>query len=189
MKIPSLAGFFFCAYFLNFQHLCMVMNRLIICSFILCQHCFCDGQNQNPTAVWRVGLTHEFQKFNQLSSVRIQLENNKKMFAVNLGFSPQKAVQNIFAPALTLDFARLVKIHHVFLGPVMQFSIETYVFGTRFTYLNASVGYRFALGEQWQIFQETTFGPTRETFTYLDKKNLQFTWNYHVKLGLQYALR
>lgn len=165
------------------------MNPLIFCCFILCLQGFCHGQDQEPTAVWRVGLTQEFQKFNQFSSVRVQLEKNKKIFAVNLGISPQKAVQNIFAPALSLDFAQLYKIRNVFLCPVIQFSTESYVFGTRFTYLNASLGYRFAIGEQWQFFQETTFGPTTETFTYLDQKNQQFTWNYHVKLGLQYALR
>jgi hypothetical protein len=111
------------------------------------------------------------------------------MFAANIGLSPQKVTQNIFALGLSIDYAKLWKIHRVFIGPVIVFSADTYVFGTRFTYLHASGGYRFAFGCKWQFYQETSFGPTTESFTYLDQMNQHFTWNYHVKLGLQYALR
>ncbi len=165
------------------------MNRLLICCFLLCPYFFCQAQNQHPTVVWRVGFTQEFQKFDQFSSISFQGEQNKNIFAVNLGLSPQKVVQNIFTPALTIDYAKLWEIHRVFVGPVIVFSADTHVFGTRFTYLHASVGYRFVSGKQWQFFQETSYGPTTETFIYLDQKNQQFTWNYHVKLGLQYAFR
>lgn len=189
MKIPSLAGFFFAFIFQIFQHLCVVMNRLLICCFLLCSCFFCQAQNKYSKSVCRIGFTQEFQKFDQFSSIRIQAEQNKNMFAVNLGLSPQKVAQHIFAPALSLDYTKLLEIQRVFVGPVIVFSADTHVFGTRFTYLHASLGYRFVSGKQWQFFQETSFGPTTETFTYLDQKNQQFTWNYHVKLGLQYALR
>lgn len=166
-----------------------MIKRLIICCFILCSYCFCQAQNQGLTAIWRVGLTQGFQKFNQFSIARIQCNKNNNLFAVNLGFSPQKATQHIFAPTASLDYACLWKLQAFLLGPVIAFSADSHVFGTRFIYLHGSVGYRFVLGQQWQFFQETTFGPTTETFTYLDQKNQQFTWNYHIRFGLQYALR
>jgi len=165
------------------------MIRRLICFFFLCQLLFCQAQEHSFSDVWRIGFTLEFQKFDQFSSIRIQCERNKNLFAFNIGLSPQKVTQNIFTPALTIDYAKLWEIHRVFVGPVIVFSADTHVFGTRFTYLHASLGYRFVSGKQWQFFQETSFGPTTETFTYLDQKNQQFTWNYHVKLGLQYALR
>jgi hypothetical protein len=189
MKIPSLAGFFFAFLFPIFQHLCVVMNRLLFCCFILCQLFFCQAQNQGLAAIWSVGINQEFQKFNQFSCARVQFTQNNNQFALNIGISPQKATQHIFAPSASIDYARLWKIHGVCVGPAIVFSLDSHVFGTRFMYLHASMGYRFVSGKKWQIFQESTFGPTEETFTYLDQKNQHFTWNYHVKLGLQYALR
>jgi len=188
MKIPSLAGFFL-HLFPEFSATLYVIHRLIFCCFILCQHWLCSAQNQVVSGVWRIGLAQEVQKFNQFSSARLQFEKNKNLFAVNLGFSPQKASQQIFAPSFTIDYARLWEIHRVFIGPVVMFSVDSHVFGTRFLYLHSSIGYRFAFGAKWQLFQESTVGPTKETFTYLAQKNQQFTWNYHIKLGLQYALR
>lgn len=111
------------------------------------------------------------------------------MLAVNIGLSPQKVTQKIFAPGFSIDYAKLWKIHRVFVGPIIVVSADTHIFGTRFTYLHASGGYRLIFGNQWQFFQETSYGPTMEKFTYLDQKNQHFTWNYHLKLGLQYALR
>jgi hypothetical protein len=166
-----------------------VIFRLLICCIFLCQNWFCQAQNTDDSVVWRVGLTQEFQKFNQFSSARFEFEKNKNLFAINLGISAQKASQQLFAPAVSMDYAHLWKINHIFLGPVICFSIDTHVFGTRFLYLHSSMGYRFAVGKQVQFFQETSIGPTSESFTYMDEKNQQFTWNYHVKLGLQYALR
>ena len=166
-----------------------VIHRLIICCFILCQHWLCSAQNEVAYSVWRIGLAQEVQKFNPLTRARIQVDRNENMFAVNLGLSAQKASQQIFAPSLAIDYARLWKIQRVFLGPVVDFSMDSYVFGTRFLYLHSSLGYRLAVGEKWQFFQEATLGPTMESFTYLSQKNQQFTWNYHVQLGLQYALR
>ncbi len=166
-----------------------MINRLIISFFFLCNFCFCQAQNTVESGFWSVGLIQEFQKFDQFLNTRIQFEQNKNLFAVNLGFSPQKTTQYIFAPTVSIDYARLWKFHRVSVGPVIVFSADTHVFGTRFSYLHASLGYRFVLGNQWQFFQETSFGPTTETFTYLDQKNQQFTWNYHFKLGVQYALR
>lgn len=188
MEIPSLAGFFL-RLFSEFSTPLYVIQRLIICCFILCQNWFCQAQNSGDSVVWRVGLTQEFQKFNQFSSARFQVEKNKNIFAINLGFSPQKASQQIFAPSFTIDYARLWEIHRVFIGPVVMFSVDSHVFGTRFLYLHSSLGYRLAVGEQWQFFQEVTIGPTMESFSYFGQKNQQFTWNYHIKLGLQYALR
>lgn len=166
-----------------------VIHRLIICYFILCQHWLCSAQNQVVSSVWRIGLTQEFQKFNPFTRARIQVDRNENLFAVNLGLSILKASQQILAPSLAIDYARLWKIHRVSLGPVVDLSIDSYVFGTRFLYFHSSFGYRLAVGEQWQFFQEATIGPTMESFTYSDQKNEQFTWNYHVKLGLQYVLR
>jgi hypothetical protein len=165
------------------------MIRRLICCFFLFQLLFCQAQEHSFSDVWRVGFTQEFQKFDQFSSIRIQGERNKNMLAVNIGLSPQKVTQNIFAPGFSIDYAKLWKIQHVFIGPVIVVSADTHVFGTRFTYLHASGGYRFVFGKQWQFFQETSFGPTTETFTYLNQKMQHFTWNYHVNLGLQYALR
>lgn len=163
--------------------------RLSLVFFIIYLPWFCPAQNQHASGVFRIGLTQELQKFNQFSSARVQFEKNKNLFAVNLGFSPQKASQQMFAPSFTIDYAYLWEIHCGFLGPVVMFSVDSYVFGTRFLYLHSSIGYRFAFGAKWQLFQESTVGPTKETFTYLAQKNQQFTWNYHIKLGLQYALR
>jgi hypothetical protein len=188
MKIPSLAGFFL-RLFSEFSAPLYVIYRLIICYFIFCQHWLCLAQNQVVTGVWRIGLTQEFQKFNPYSRARIQVERNKNLFAMNLGLSVQKASQQIFASSFAIDYAHMWKIQRVFLGPVMDISMDSYVFGTRFLYLHSSVGYRLALGEQWQFFQEATIGPTVESFSYLDQKNEYITWNYHIKLGLQYALR
>jgi hypothetical protein len=167
----------------------MVISRLIICSLFLCQPWFCQAQNQVDALAWRVGITQEFQKFNQFTSARIQVEKNKNIFAVNLGFSAQKASQQLFAPSVSIDYAKLYRIKRMFLGPVICFSVDTHVFGTRFLYLHTAVGYRITFGDQWQCFQETSMGPSSESFVYLDQKNQQFTWNYHVKLGIQYALR
>ncbi len=188
MKIPSLAGFFL-RLFSEFSAPLYVIHRLIICCFILCQHWFCSAQNQVASSVWRIGLTQEVQKFNPFTRARIQVDRNKNLFAVNLGLSVQKASQQIFASTFAIDYAHLWEIHRVSLGPVMDISIDSYVFGTRFLYLHSSVGYRLAFGEQWQFFQEATIGPTMESFSYLNQKNQQFTWNFHIKLGLQYALR
>ena len=163
--------------------------RLLICSLFLCQHWFCLAQNQEDSIFWKVGIVQEFQKFNQFSCARIQFQHDKNAFAVNLGFSTQKSSQQLFAPSLSIDYAKLWTINRVFLGPVICMSMDTHFFGTRFLYLHSSTGYRFAIGEKWQFFQETTIGPTRESFTYLDQKHQQYTWNYHVKLGLHYALR
>ena len=188
MKIPSLAGFFL-RLFSEFSAPLYVIHRLIFCCFILCQHGFCLAQNHVASRVWRIGLTQEVQKFTPFTRARLQFERNKNFFAVNLGLSSQKASQQIFAPSLAIDYAHLWKIHRVFLGPVMDVSMDSYVFGTRFLYLHSSLGYRLAVGEKWQFFQEATLGPTMESFSNLNQKNQQFTWNYHVKLGLQYALR
>lgn len=166
-----------------------VIHRLIICCFILSQHWLCSAQSQVAYRVWRIGLTQEFQKFTPLTRARLQFERNKNVFAVNLGLSTQKASQQIFAPSLAMDYAHLWKIQRVSLGPVVDFSMDSYVFGTRFLYLHSSLGYRLVIGEQVQFFQEAMLGPTMESFTYLGQKNQQFTWNYHLKLGLQYALR
>jgi len=163
--------------------------RLFVCCLFLYQCCFCQLQNQESTGILRIGLTQEFQKFNQFSCAWVQLTQNKKQFAFNIGISPQKASQHIFAPSASLDYARLWEIHGVFVGPVIVFSGDTHVFGTRFMYLHASGGYRFVSGKKWQFFQETSFGPTAETFTYLDQKNQHFTWNYHFKIGVNHALR
>ena len=188
MKIPSLAGFFLC-FSSEFSAPLYVIKRLIICCFILCQFWFCLAQNQVDARVWRIGITQEFQKFTSFTHARIQCERNKNYYAVNLGLSTQKASQQIFAPSMTLDYAHLWKINRISLGPVVDFSMDTYVFGTRFLYLHSSLGYRLTIGEQWQFFQEARLGPTMESFNYMDQKNQQFTWNYHLKLGLQYALR
>ena len=166
-----------------------VIHRLIFCCFILCQYWLCSAQNQVAPGVWHIGLTQEVQKFTPFTRARIQFERNKNFFALNLGLSAQKASQQIFAPSLAMDYARLWKIQGISLGPVVDFSLDSHVFGTRFLYLHSSLGYRLAVGQQWQFFQEATLGPTMETFSYLDQKNQQFTWNYHLKLGLQYALR
>ncbi|MEN9988023.1 MAG: hypothetical protein RLZZ585_1062 [Bacteroidota bacterium] len=187
MKIPSLAGFFLCL-FSEFSAPLYVIHRAIICYFILCQHWLCSAQNQVASFVWRIGLTQEIQKFNSFTHARIQCERNKNLFAVNLGLSIPKVSQQIFAPSLAIDYAHLWEIERISLGPVLGFSVDTHVFGTRFAYVHASAGYRFVIGERCQFFQESTFGPTSESFTYLDQKNQQFTWNYHFKLGLQYAL-
>jgi hypothetical protein len=188
MKIPSLAGFFL-HLFSEFSAPLYVIHRLIICFIILCQHWLCSAQNQVVSGVWRIGLTQEFQKFNPFTRARIQVDRNENIFALNLGLSIQKASQQILAPSLAIDYAHLWKIQRISLGPVIDFSMDSYVFGARFLYLHSSVGYRFAFGTKWQFFQEATVGPTTESFTYLDQKNEQFTWNYHIKLGLQYALR
>jgi hypothetical protein len=188
MKIPSLAGFFL-RLFSEFSAPLYVINRLKICCFILCHYWFCLAQNQVAPNVWRIGLAQEFQKFTPFTRVRLQWERDKNFYAVNLGLSVQKASQQIFAPSLTIDYARLWKIQGISLGPVVDFSMDSHVFGTRFLYLHSSLGYRLTVGEQWQFFQEATIGPTMESFTYLGQKNQQFTWNYHIKLGLQYALR
>ena len=166
-----------------------VIHRLIICCFILCQHWLCLAQNQVESGVRRIGLAQEFQKFTPFTRARLQCERNKSFFAVNLGFSIQKASQQLFAPSVAIDYAHLWKIKRIYLGPVVDFSMDSHVFGTRFLYLHSSVGYRLAVGEKIQFFQEVTIGPTIESFSYLSQKNQQFTWNYHVKLGLQYALR
>jgi hypothetical protein len=166
-----------------------VIHRLIIYCFILCQHWLCSAQNQVVSGVWRIGITQEFQKFNPFTRARIQVDRNENLFALNLGLSMQKASQQILAPSLAIDYPHLWKIQRIFLGPVMDFSMDSYVFGTRFLYLHASIGYRFTFGTKWQFFQEATVGPTTESSTYLDQKNQQITWNYHIKLGLQYALR
>lgn len=163
--------------------------RLLICCIFLCQTWFCQAQNSDDSVVWRVGLTQEFQKFNQFSSARFQVEKNKNIFAINLGFSAQKVSQQLFAPTVSFDFGKLWKINRIFLGPVICLSIDTHVFGTRFLYLHSSMGYRFAVGKQVQFFQETSAGPTSESFTHMDQKNQQFAWNYHVKFGVQYVIR
>lgn len=188
MKIPSLAGFFL-HLFPEFSASLYVIHRLIICCFILCQHGLCSAQNQVAPGVWYIGLTQEVQKFTPFTRARLQCERNKNFFAVNLGLSTQKVSQQIFAPSLAIDYAHLWKIHGISLGPVMDVSMDSHLFGTRFLYLHSSLGYRLAVGEKWQFFQEATLGPTMESFSNLNQKNQQFTWNYHVKLGLQYALR
>lgn len=175
--------------FSEFSASLYVIHRLIICCFILCQHWLCSAQNQVESCVWHIGLTQEVQKFTPFTRARLQFERNKNFFAVNLGLSTQKVSQQIFAPSLAIDYAHLWKIHPVFLGPVVDFSMDSHVFGTRFLYLHSSLGYRLAVGEKWQFFQEATLGPTMESFSYLNQKNQQFTWNYHLKLGLQYGLR
>jgi glutamine amidotransferase-like uncharacterized protein len=146
-------------------------------------------QNQESVGILRIGLTQEFQKFNQFTNARIEFERNKNLFAVNLGISAQKASQQLFAPAVSMDYAHLWKMNGIFLGPVICFSIDKHVFGTRFLYLHSSIGYRFAVGKHVQFFQETSAGPTTESFTNKDQKNQQFTWNYHVKFGVQYVIR
>ena len=166
-----------------------MIHRLIICCFILCQHGLCSAQNQVESCVWHIGLTQEVQKFTPFTRARLQCERNKNFFALNLGLSIQKASQQIFAPSLAMDYAHLWKIHGISLGPVMDVSMDSHVFGTRFLYFHSSLGYRLIVGVKWQFFQEATLGPTMETFSYLNQKNQQFTWNYHLKLGLQYALR
>lgn len=166
-----------------------MINRLIICCFFLCPFCSCQAQNSLESGFWSVGLIQEFHKFNQFSCARVQFEQNKNQFAINLGFSPQKATQHIFGSTASVDYARLWNIQRVFFGPVIVFSADTHVFGTRFSYLHSSLGYRFVIGKQWQFFQEGTVGPTRESFTYQNQLNKHFTWNYHFKIGVQYALR
>jgi hypothetical protein len=183
-----LAGFFL-HLFSEFSAPLYVIHRLIICCIFLCQNWFCQAQNSDDSVVWRVGLTQAFQKFNQFSSARIQVEKNKNIFAINLGFSAQKASQQLFAPSFSVDYAQFWKMKRIFLGPVICLSVDTHVLGTRFLYLHSSTGYRIAVGEKWQFFQEATIGPSMESFTYFNQKNQQFTWNYHVKLGLQYAIR
>jgi hypothetical protein len=180
---------FFCFYFRNFQHLCKVIYRLLTLFLLQFYTVFLQAQNQELTFLWRIGLTQEFQKFNQFSCARLQVEKNKNLFAVNLGFSPQKATQHIFAPTASIDYARLWIIKRVSVGPVLVFSADSHVFGTRFLYLHSSLGYRFAIGSQWQLHQELTLGPTRESFSYQNQLNKHVTWNYHFKLGVQYAFR
>jgi hypothetical protein len=182
-----LAGFFL-HLFSEFSAPLYVIHRAIICCFILCQHWLCSAQNQVASCIWRIGLTQEVQKFTPLTRARLECERNKNFFAVNLGLSVQKASQQIFAPSLVIDFAHLWKIERISLGPALDFSMDSHVFGSRFLYLHSSVGYRLLVGEQWQFFHEATLGPTMEIFTYLEQKNQQFTWNYHLKIGLQYAL-
>lgn len=183
-----MAGFFL-RIFSEFSAPLYVIYRLKIYCFILCQNCFCQAQNIDESGIWRVGISQEFQKFNQFSNARIQFERNNNVFAANLGLSAQKASQQIFAPSVAIDYAHLWKIHRIFLGPVGVLSVDSHVFGTRFLYLHSSIGYRFALGNHSQFFQETTMGPTTESFTYMNHKNQHFTWNYHIKFGFQYALR
>ena len=166
-----------------------MINRPIISFFFLCQSCFFQAQNTVESGFWSVGLIQEFHKFNQFSCARVQFEKNKNSFAINLGFSPQKATQHIFGSTTSVDYARLWKFHRVSFGPACVFSIDTYVFGTRFSYLHSSVGYRFVIGKKWQFFQEGSVGPTMESFTYQNQLNKHFTWNCHFKFGVQYALR
>jgi hypothetical protein len=166
-----------------------MISRLITLFLFQFYAGFFLAQNQESTFLWRIGLSQEFQKFNQFSCARVQFEQNKNLFAVNLGFSPQKASQHIFAPTASVDYARLWVINRVFFGPLIVFSADTHVFGTRFLYLHSSAGYRFVFGSQWQFYQELTMGPTLESFTYQNQQNKHVAWNYHFKLGVHYALR
>lgn len=140
--------------FSEFSASLYVIHRLIICCFILCQHWLCSAQNQVESCVWHIGLTQEVQKFTPFTRARLQFERNKNFFAVNLGLSTQKVSQQIFAPSLAIDYAHLWKIHPVFLGPVVDFSMDSHVFGTRFLYLHSSLGYRLAVGENGNFFKK-----------------------------------
>lgn len=166
-----------------------MIHRLLTLLLFQFYTVFLQAQKEESTFVWRIGLTQEFQKFNQFSCARLQCEKNKNLFALNLGFSPQKATQHIFAPIASIDYARFWTIRRIHLGPVLVLSADSHVFGTRFLYLHSSFGYRFAIGTQWQFYQELTLGPTLESFTYQNQVNKHFTWNYHLKLGVNYALR
>lgn len=165
------------------------MRRLFIFCFLLFQQGLCTAQQQVESSEWRIGLTQEFQKFNQFSALRVQWNAKQHQFGLQFGLSVQKAGQQLFAPSMSIDYATPWKVKRCLLGPVVVLSADTYFFGTRFNYLHASIGYRFLAGRKWQFFQETSVGPSQESFTYFDQKNRQFTWNYHIKLGLQYALR
>lgn len=187
MKNPASAGFFF-AVISEFSAPLYVIRQLFVFYIIFFQHLLCLAQNQEVSGVWQIGLTQEFQKFNQFSALRVQRNAKQFQFGFQLGLSVQKASQQLFAPSLTFDYARPWKIKQFLLGPVLVLSTDTYFFGSRFNYLHASIGYRFLAGKKWQFFQESSLGPSQESFTYFDQKYRQFTWNYHIKFGFQYAL-
>ena len=165
------------------------MCRLFFFCFLLFQYLRCLSQEQVESGAWRIGFSQEFQKFNQFSALRVQWNEKQHQFGFQLGMSAQKASQQLFAPCMSIDYAAPWKVKKCLLGPVLVLSTDTYFFGTRFNYMHASIGYRFLTGNKWQFFQETSVGPSLESFTYFNQKNRQFTWNYHLKLGLQYALR
>ncbi len=148
------------------------------------------AQVKTGVGTWNIGLTYDLQKFNQFSSMRFQYNSSKNnQVALSIGFSPQKARQTVFASSLMVDYSKQFPLKKLGLGPLVHVGMDAYVFGTRFNYLHASMGYRFCMGTAFQFIQELRFGPTLETFEYLSQAHRNLTWNYHFKLGLQYAIR
>lgn len=163
--------------------------RFINATFILFFFtCLCVAQTQQDIRSWQIGCIQEFQKLNHFSSLRLQMNDKQQQLGLSFGFSTQKAAQHIFAPSATFDFYKGWKLKRCFVGPAAAVSADTYFFGTRFYYFHASLGYRFLIGNKWQFYQESRFGPTTESFIYNHQKNRQFTFNYHLCIGVQHAL-
>jgi hypothetical protein len=135
-----------------------------------------------------VGLSYEIQKFDPFLSLRAQRGTTNPM-AIYLGFSPVKASQQVFHPSLGLDYAHMWDWRKFHVGPVVQLSSNSYVFGTRFWYVHAGAGYRFLIGQKIQFMHQFCWGPSLESFTNQLGNSRQFTWNYSVKFGLQYVIR
>jgi len=146
------------------------------------------AQNKVEHPIWRLGVVQSFQKFDPFTSVQIQYDWKRQQLSCSMGFSAQKASQHIFHPALSVAYSRYWNKKSWNIGPLLNAGIDSYVFGTRWLYLHASFGYRLSYGEKWRVFQESSFGPTTESFTYQETKNRSFTWNYQLKIGIQYAL-
>lgn len=148
------------------------------------------AQVKTGVGTWNIGLTYDLQKFNQFSCLRFQFNSSKNnQVALSIGFSPQKARQTVLVSSLMFDYSKRFPLKKLGLGPVVHVGMDSYVFGTRFNYTHASMGYRMSMGSPFQFFQELRFGPTLETFEYLSQAHRNLTWNYHFKLGLQYAIR
>lgn len=141
---------------------------------------------QKTAVPYGIGCSYEVQKFDPFLSLRAQF-GTMRPIAVNLGFSPLKASQLIFNPTIGLDFARMWNWRKIQMGPIVQLSSNSYVFGTRFWYLHAGTGYRITVGQKIQFMHQVCFGPTWESFKNQTERFDQFTGNYSIKIGLQYV--
>lgn len=147
------------------------------------------AQKDSTSGSLRMGLTYDFHKFNQFVSVQGRWVNQKIQFGCSMGISPQKASQGIAAGTIQFDYSWQVPIKSSTIGPVITCAMDSYVFGTRFTYVHSAVGYRFTWGKSVRFFQESTLGPTVESYDYMHMTHRHLTFNYHLKFGLLYALR
>ena len=143
---------------------------------------------QGNVKSFSAGLNYEAQKFDQFLFIRAQL-GTKNPFAMNLGLSPVKLSQQVFHPSFGMDYARIFECRRFRLGPAFQFSSNSYVFGNRFWYVNASVGYRILFGQKIQFLHQACFGYTLEGFKNQQTYFQQFTMNYSIKFGMQYVIR